>query len=625
MKWKPSAVFALLAVFLALPVRTSAQWTELPGTAFTPFAQSSGLQTLHQGCHASGGVNTIVEAWNTAVYRNGRLYLVRLGGHADSCLNGTYSVALDSPYAWRIDVTPSNKYTPLNTPNGVFSNPYPNSTPQDAASVHSYNSQFLITSGPHAGKIYSGGGIYWSPGGSSVPHITILVNPDAGPDLNNAYERKATRPGGYGVTSAWNPVRNRGILFLSSEVREYDPVTDTYPLLFTASGASTSASPVAISPDGQTAFFIFGSGAVGTRLKRVDYATAATTKYQTLTTVGGAGLEDQTAPGLLWDANSLIAYGTTVVGGVTKGVVFRLQNPLNCGKSGLPNCLWEKILPGDNVLPPRIHANGLYSRFVRHGCQYFVLTDATNNVWSYLPPWTTDTCGPPPPPQFPVTTAVNPPQSGTLTSAPPNPVTVGATVTLSRTQNVGWAPNGYSGDAVCADSFTMPANAVSCTAENVPIMVNLVINTVGPVTTTGQGSYQLGTQATLTATPAAGFGNVTVSGDPGCQLGSITMDANKTCTVTATDIQPPTVTITSPTANQIIKQAGVFPITFTATDNVGVTGTTCKVAGQVVDCAGWNTTGMADGIVTVEVTAVDAAGNSTTATQSVIIALCVCP
>jgi hypothetical protein len=100
MKWKPSVVLALLAVSLALPVRANAQWTELPGTAFTTFAQSS-LQTLHQGCHASGGVNTIVEAWNTAVYRNGRLYLVRTGGHADSCLNGTYSIALDPPYARR--------------------------------------------------------------------------------------------------------------------------------------------------------------------------------------------------------------------------------------------------------------------------------------------------------------------------------------------------------------------------------------------------------------------------------------------------------------------------------------------------------------------------------------------
>ncbi|MBI5310472.1 MAG: hypothetical protein HZB14_05535 [Actinobacteria bacterium] len=87
-----------------------------------------------------------------------------------------------------------------------------------------------------------------------------------------------------------------------------------------------------------------------------------------------------------------------------------------------------------------------------------------------------------------------------------------------------------------------------------------------------------------------------------------------------TDTTAPVVTITSPAAGASFSSSSVT-VRFTATDNVGVTGTTCQLAGPVSSAEAPCTspksyTGLARGSYTVTVRARDAAGNVGLATRS---------
>jgi subtilisin family serine protease len=93
----------------------------------------------------------------------------------------------------------------------------------------------------------------------------------------------------------------------------------------------------------------------------------------------------------------------------------------------------------------------------------------------------------------------------------------------------------------------------------------------------------------------------------------------------APDTLPPTVLINAPAAGATV--AGTTTVTATATDNVGVTGVDLLVDGALVasDASApyafsWNTTGLADGVHTLDVKASDAAGNVSHATRSVTVA-----
>ena len=94
--------------------------------------------------------------------------------------------------------------------------------------------------------------------------------------------------------------------------------------------------------------------------------------------------------------------------------------------------------------------------------------------------------------------------------------------------------------------------------------------------------------------------------------------------VTNLDVQKPTVNILAPAAGATV--TGTTVITFTTTDNVGVTGITviagsstlCTLAGTATSCS-WNTVQLANGAYTITVTARDAAGNSLAVARSVTV------
>jgi thermitase len=82
-----------------------------------------------------------------------------------------------------------------------------------------------------------------------------------------------------------------------------------------------------------------------------------------------------------------------------------------------------------------------------------------------------------------------------------------------------------------------------------------------------------------------------------------------------TDTTPPTVAITSPTSGTV---SGSVPVSVTASDNVGVTRVDLRVNGTVIASSNvapyaftWNTTTVANGTVTLDAVAYDAAGHST--------------
>ena len=74
------------------------------------------------------------------------------------------------------------------------------------ASVHTYDCEAYL---PGVKRVYSGGGIYWSPGASPSPQVAWWWNP-----ANREYERRRVRPGGYACASVWDPVTNRLLLRL---------------------------------------------------------------------------------------------------------------------------------------------------------------------------------------------------------------------------------------------------------------------------------------------------------------------------------------------------------------------------------------------------------------------------
>lgn len=83
------------------------------------------------------------------------------------------------------------------------------------------------------------------------------------------------------------------------------------------------------------------------------------------------------------------------------------------------------------------------------------------------------------------------------------------------------------------------------------------------------------------------------------------------------DTVAPVVTITSPTQNQTIRTSSVT-VRFTATDNVGVVGTTCRLdSGPEVACTSpFTFTNVSRGTHTITVRATDAAGNVGVATRT---------
>src|SRR4030095_4155753 len=170
---------------LEVPVGT---WKELPGTKLKD-AWASWGQPEHLPQGSVTGASSMITAWNSGALdtKRGLFVMPRGGGHADWA--GNQVIAFDvNALAWRLLRPPSPNYPRMtaSNPGSAYINPYSDGTP---ASVHTYDAVEYL---PTVDRIWSAGGIIWSPGGESVPPKTWWWNP-----TSTEWEPKVTRPGGY--------------------------------------------------------------------------------------------------------------------------------------------------------------------------------------------------------------------------------------------------------------------------------------------------------------------------------------------------------------------------------------------------------------------------------------------
>ncbi|MDC4206852.1 MAG: InlB B-repeat-containing protein [Candidatus Manganitrophus sp.] len=183
--------------------------------------------------------------------------------------------------------------------------------------------------------------------------------------------------------------------------------------------------------------------------------------------------------------------------------------------------------------------------------------------------------------------------SGTVTSSPAG-IDCGATcqanynfgtvVTLTAAATNGSTFGGWSGDADCTDGSVTVNAARNCTATFTLNQHTLTISQAGngSGTVSGAGTYNFGAVATVTATANTGSTFSGWSGPNGteCATGSVTMNANKSCTATFT-LNQETLTITQEgNGNGTVTGAGTY--------NFGTTVTVSATAATGSTFSGWS-------------------------------------
>ena len=153
-------------------------------------------------------------------------------------------------------------------------------------------------------------------------------------------------------------------------------------------------------------------------------------------------------------------------------------------------------------------------------------------------------------PTHSLTTAVNPPGGGTIDpAAGAHTYSEGAVVNITAAANTGYVFASWSGD--CGGTNPNSCSVTMDTAKTVTANFTLLPTYVLTMATDGHGttspavgghSYPQGSVVPISATPNSGYVFDSWAGDADCADGSVTMNADKTCTanfVTA----PPGVTV----------------------------------------------------------------------------------
>jgi hypothetical protein len=111
-----------------------------------------------------------------------------------------------------------------------------------------------------------------------------------------------------------------------------------------------------------------------------------------------------------------------------------------------------------------------------------------------------------------------------------------------------------------------------------------------------------------------------VTGSAGCQVGPITMNEDKVCNIAFVDVQAPSIVVSIPTQDQILKEPVEF--TYTVNDNMPGVTSTLLLDGQPFGGGLLDPAVLSEGIHEIIVQAVDAAGNSSQFTVRFISVRC---
>ena len=349
------------------------------GNAGAP-APPNCLPTSLTGGGNNGRNCVIGAAWSTGCLNTdtGNFIFPRLGGHADWAGNQVVSFDTTGPDFWTLDKNYSTAYTPM-APTGTFLYKY---GPNDPASVHSYGAVCYM---PSVQRVWSGGGIYWSPGGESVPQVGFWWNPSG-----LTWTEKAGRPGGYGCVTGWDEVGARMIMRVSSSVYAYDPtlenggpVASAYTKLFDQSGSVVASSSLAIDAPNRKCYRIDQTNRA---LKLIDFNNLGQ-KEVTLTTSGDTTIHATVAPGLLYRDGRLVGLGASSVAGRLAVYTAIVEGR---GLAGQAPVQWVRDAVDANEPTGLLPVNGIWNNFFGpiSGKYYFINNRDDNQLVSeYTPSW----------------------------------------------------------------------------------------------------------------------------------------------------------------------------------------------------------------------------------------------
>jgi hypothetical protein len=350
-------------------------WCGNPGAPAPPNCLPT---TLTGG--GAGGQLSVIDAWVSGdYYPADDVFIVpRGGGHGDWA--GNQILGFKPGTGWLLKRNYSTAYPSISGP-GPWLYKYSDGTP---ASVHSYDSVVWM---PAKSRFWCGGGIYWSPGGESVPEVAWWLNPS-----DWSWTEKATRKGGYGISSGWDPIGERILYRYSNGFAAYDPDledggpnTAAYTDLFVQSGSVTSSSPLAINAPARLCYRI---DSANKHLCLVNLNNLQA-KEVVLTCTGNLEVLAMSGPGLLYRDNRLVALGPSSVAGR-----FAVYTAVVDGRglAGQPAVQWVRD-PVDANEPASTGTHGVWKKFYGpyNDGKYRVFNQPNQNVYEYTPTWTSTT------------------------------------------------------------------------------------------------------------------------------------------------------------------------------------------------------------------------------------------